>query len=82
MSAHEAPALSEIVAIEECNQFRANQLLTAGYTLLHVGIVPGSGETFIRHQAIYVIGRLEGAPDFPARLPREERPQQQNEAQP
>lgn len=68
---------ADIAQIEECGHERANQLLQAhdGYRLLGVfaknGEVPrrqpnpGGGNSYIKHDIRYVVGRTAAAPPFP-----------------
>ena len=77
-SATDFANFGDIAQIEECGARRANQLLDAGYRLIGLGakvweqnrrqLPPDgrSGETFIKRDFRYVIGRTAAQPVFPA----------------
>lgn len=68
----------DVAEVEECNRARANQLLAAGYRLIHVQMISyeqerrnsGAAGTFVRHDVRYVIARNSLQEPFPPREPR------------
>jgi hypothetical protein len=76
--------MRDVAQIEECPAWRANELLAAGYTLLGFmrrsseqdrRVVTPESKSFIRHDFGYIVARRHDQEPFPARKPREPRPE-------